>query len=249
MTPTLKAEFRKLLTVRSTYFLGLIGLIIAGGICFYAGFSDHPAATATSLADTIDFIPTIAALFAGIVLLLQFGHEYRYGTIIYTLTASRSRSQVLLSKIVVAAFYILFYSLLMMVVCFGLVHAGLLIGGNTLPHQDINYLSYVAKTVAYDECYALTALLFVSLIRNMQASFVAFFIIPGTLEGLLSLVLKSHSVYMPFLALAQIIVSPTDKSIPSTGSLSPLRGLLVFLAYFLVAWAISWYLFLRRDAT
>src|SRR5262249_49292817 len=108
------------------------------------------------------------------------------------------------------------------------------------------------------EGFALAALLFGVLIRNMAGSFAALFIIPNPVEGLISLVLKTSSVYLPFMALSQVIQAPVIGTVNgqpapahpdnSTGFLTAPRGALVFLAYLVVAWAVAWYLFLRRDA-
>jgi hypothetical protein len=74
---------------------------------------------------------------------------------------------------------------------------------------------------------------------------------------LLSLLLKQHSVYMPFMALQQVIQGPTIKNAAPAhpmqdsglGTLSAHKGALVYLIYLAAGWLIAWYLFLRRDAT
>jgi len=257
MKSSIRAEFRKLLSVRSTYFIALIALALIAFLAFYVQGFKNSATDSSSLflAGTVTMMASITSVFAGITALLLLAHEYRYNTIIYTLTASNSRSKVLFSKILVIMLYVLIFSLALGALGVGLVSVGVAVSGHHIVHQDINYLSYLAKVIFYSEGYALAALLFIALIRNQVGALAALFIIPGTVEGLLSLLLKHNSVYMPFTGLSQVIQPPTlpgamaDKAHEAAaGYLSAPRGALVFLAYLVFGWVIAWYLFLRRDA-
>lgn len=106
MIASIRAEFRKLLTVRSTYFIILICLAI---ICLFAGYGDGIRASAANLQDpnrlagesysAIIFVGLIVAL----VGLLSFGHEYRYNGIMYTLTASNNRLKSIAAKALVVS--------------------------------------------------------------------------------------------------------------------------------------------------
>ena len=60
---------------------------------------------------------------------------------------------------------------------------------------------------------------------------------------------------MPFMALSQVIQQPVlsgahavNAESSADGTLSAPKGALVFLAYIVGGWLITWYLFLRRDA-
>lgn len=267
MMATLKAEFKKILTIRSTYLWILIALIIVGIFSFYGeGFKDsttliregqiHPIKAQLSLfiAGTVTQMATFIGLVAGIMALLHITHEYRYNTITYTLTASNRRSKVLAANIISIFGFTLVYSILMTLIGIGLIYAGLAFSHNVLPHQTVNYLTYLGKSVFFAEAYALVGLLFGILIRNMAGSFAALLIIPGPVEALLSLILRNNSIYLPFMALSQVIQGPTITSghpahpDNTTGYLSAPKGALVFLCYLVVGWMIAWYLFLRRDA-
>src|SRR5579884_3977661 len=101
MINSLKAEFRKLLTVRSTYFIFLISLVI---VVLVAGYGNGIRVDANKLHDT-GFLATEASsavVFDGVLLaiagLLLLAHEYRYNSILYTLTSSNSRVKSLLAK-------------------------------------------------------------------------------------------------------------------------------------------------------
>ncbi|HEX5448344.1 MAG TPA: ABC transporter permease [Candidatus Saccharimonadales bacterium] len=264
MTSALKAEFKKLFTIRSTYGWVLLALIIVGIYAFYGeGFKDSasliqqlhkkPGIGGLFLSGTITVMANFISLFGGIIALLLITHEYRYNTITYTLTASNSRSKVLFSKITAILGFVLAYSIILTLYGLGMIFLGLFFSHTTLPHQDINYVTYVGKILFHSEGYALAALLFGALIRNQVGSFATLLIIPGAIEGLLSLLLKHNSVYLPFLALDQVTQAPSltapTVNEASTGYLSPTKGAIVFLIYLVIGWLIGWFLFLRRDAT
>ena len=270
MMPAIKAEFKKLLTVRSSYILMLGFLLLGGFISFYVhGYKDSGAANFTGqspkdqagaalfLASSITSIPNILSVAAALIALLLLAHEYRYNTVVYTLTASNSRSKVLASKIIAIFGLVLVYTVISTAILLALVVAGVHASGHTLPHQNINYLAFFAKTVFFTEAFALAGLLFITLIRNQVGAIAALLILPNTIEGLLSLLLKQNSVYMPFMALQQVVQAPVAHITgapahplnDSLGTLTAPKGAVVYLCYLVVVWIIAWYLFLRRDAT
>src|SRR5665213_586187 len=213
MKNSLKAEFKKLLTVRTTYFISLFFLVLVGFLAFYVdGFKNSPPETLGALgqakatlfiAGNLTQTASIISVAGGFIGLLLLAHEYRYGTIIYTLSASTSRTKVLLSKIIAVLVFTLVYSAIATTIAVVLMKAGASASGHSLPAQDVNYLTYVAKSVYYAEGFALGGLLFAALIRNQIGAFAALFIIPNPVEGILSLLLKHDSVYLPFTALQQ----------------------------------------------
>ena len=91
--------------------------------------------------------------------------------------------------------------------------------------------------------YTMAALLIAVLIRNQIGSIIAIFIIPGVVENLLGLILKSNQVYLPFSALGFVIGDSSH-----TYSITQFHAALVFLAYLVIGWIIAWILFLKKDA-
>ncbi len=258
MIPELKAEFRKLLTVRSTYLVALIAFIFIALVTFYGtGYKrviTDPFQNLV-LAGSVTQVASIVGVFSGLVGLLLLSHEYRYDTIVYSLSASNRRSKVLASKMIAVLSYGLVLALVLGAIGIGLVYAGAAASGHALPHQDINYLAYLFKIVVYTEGITLAGLLFAALIRNQVGAIATLLIFPGIFEQLLGLVLKQNTVYTPFAALSQVVQPPVMHGIAAThtdtanlGSLSAPRGFLVFLGYLVVAWALTWFIFLRRDA-
>jgi ABC-type transport system involved in multi-copper enzyme maturation permease subunit len=253
MIPALKAEIKKILTVRSTYGIGIFFLLLTGAISFYGvGYKAGPSDLNPHLfSDTLPNLPGVVAFAGAFIALLLAAHEYRYNTIVYTLSASNSRTKVLVAKIIAAFSFTLIYSLAVTAICFGLMTAGVLAAGHTLPSQDINYLTYFAKTVFTCEAFALFGLLVPTLVRNMQASVAVLLIVPNTLEALIGSLVKSSEKWLPFRSLSQVTaLQPTvPKGQAPHDMVSPARGAAIFAIYLIAGWLITWYIFLHRDAS
>src|ERR1035437_9377215 len=113
MIATIKAELCKLFTVRSTYFIMAAVLALLVFYLFYitgwrAAASDlhNPSTLATAITSAVNAV----SIFAALVALLLFTHEYRYNTIMYTLTSSNSRTKVLLAKILVVTGFVVAFT-------------------------------------------------------------------------------------------------------------------------------------------
>jgi len=253
MRQSLKAELRKVLSVRSTYAISVFFLLLLGFIAFYGqGYKAVPQdIDQLLLAGTITAFGNITSVAGALIALLLMAHEYRYNTITYTLTASNSRTKVILSKMLVILGFVFVFSVFATIMSLALTVGGLAAAGHSLPHQDINYLVFFGKIVFFAEAYALAGLLVPTLVRNMQASVAILFIVPNTLEQLLGLVVKDPAKWLPFTALAQV-VEPPVKAGPHGGipvnPVSPLRGGITYLVYLVAGWLITWFFFLRRDA-
>lgn len=272
MKATLAAEFRKLLTVRSTYVICLVFLLLSAFFAFYVhGYKDSiaqqnmltgaspidRAGAALFAASSITQVANIISVAGALVALLLLTHEYRYNTIVYTLTSANRRSKVLASKIIAVLACVLLFSVVATAISLALVWAGAAAAGHSLPPQNVDLLTYFGKCVFFCEAFAMAGLLFAALFRNQIGAIAALLIFPNTVEGLLALLLKKNAVYLPFTALQQVVQAP-EVSIAhapahqmhdaATGSLTPAHGAWVFLAYLVAVWVIAWILFLRRDA-
>ncbi len=259
MVTALKAEFRKLLTVRSTYVIAGIAYALLAFVSLYVeGYKNGPdnitgPGKGLYLAGTVVQHANVLSIFGAIVALLLVTHEYRYNTIIYAFTAINRRSKVLAAKIIAVLAYVLLLAVVGAAIGFIFMLLGLHLAGVHLPAQDLNIWTYGAKVVFFCEGWAMAAMLFAVLLRNQVAALAVLFIVPNTVEGLLSLLLKDKTVYLPFSALSQVIAPPTipgaiARHINETGSLSPVHGALLFLGYIVGAWIVAWILFVKRDA-
>lgn len=243
----LKAEFRKLLTVRSTYII--TGLLIAFVIfiAFYVeGWRLAPQDLHNPAELSSDVFGALGlSVFGAVIGILLMTHEYRYNTIIYTLTGSNSRSRVLFSKIIVISVYALLLTAVIAVLSPTASYLGVHAHGHILVPQTLHIGDLAWRSLFYGWSYGLIGLLLAVLIRIQVGAIVALFVIPSAIEGLLSQLLKHDAIYLPFTALAEVI---GNQGFDSTKPLSPGRAAAVVAVYLAVGWAVAWVLFLKRDA-
>ena len=249
MIPAIKAEFRKLLTVRSTYIIFGLSLLF---VAFMAGYIFGYRADAIALRNpsglTVDIFGAVGSMtvIGALVAILLFSHEYRYSTIMYTLTSSNSRSKILLAKVlIVTAFSIVFT---LAIGAFSALSAwtGIQLHGHSLGSQTVDIADLLWRCLFYGWAYAMIGLMLVGLFRHQIVAIATLFIVPVTLEPILSLLLKENRIYLPFTALSGI-VNQAGGAVP-LGNLTPTKAALIVSVYLVVGWAVTWLLFLRRDA-
>lgn len=246
MIAAVKAELRKLLTVRSTYIYVAFSVAIA---VLFAGFGEGYKATSASLhgsgllagevTSAVSFVSVIAAL----VGLLLFAHEYRFNTIMYTLTASNSRTKVLVAKIFAVSAFSLVFTLFMAVLSPLLTLAGVHLHGLHMVAQSIPYANLAWRCLFYGWAYAMLALVIAALIRNLVGAIVVLLLFPAIVENLASLLIKENVKYLPFKALDGVLQTSDRGAV-----LTPTHAVVVVAAYLIGLWLIAWVLFLRRDA-
>jgi ABC-2 type transport system permease protein len=238
MIGLLRAEFRKLLTVRSTYIIVLLGLLLLGFLAFYAGGYKGVGANPNWLSVIINNTSTTIVIFMAIVSILLAGHEYRHNTIMYTLTSSGSRTKVLLAKILTIAIFVTLATVAISVLASLAYVAGVLLSPTAQYVSSQLYWGDVWRGLFFVVGYSLLALLLAFLFRHVVGAIAALFILP-TVEELLSILLKDNTKYLPFSSLEQVHIQM---------QMSAGKAALIFLAYLVVGWLIAWYLFIRRDA-
>ncbi|HUD10718.1 MAG TPA: ABC transporter permease [Candidatus Saccharimonadales bacterium] len=251
MVQTLKAEFRKLLTVRSTYVITILVVILISFIAFYVeGWRLNPAALHQSNQFSSDVTGALnLTIFGAIVAILLMTHEYRYNTIMYTLTSSNSRTKVLVSKFITVSIYAVFLAILIGVLSPTMTYLGIHLHGHVLVPQTMHYWNLIWRSLFYSWGYAMAGLLLALWTRSQVASIVALFLIPTLADELLGLLLKHNTVYLPFNALNQIIDGSGRGGGSTSSNLSASKAAGVYAIYVVVGWIIAWILFLRRDAT
>lgn len=251
MFSTIKSDFRKLFTVRSTYFLTAIAILLTGGVSLYfQGYkADAADLTPAAIQGVIAMSATIAAIFIGIIAILFMAHEYRYNTIMYTMTANASRTKVLLSKLVTISIFSAIAGLVISFVAAGCYVLGVNLQGATLPTQNFDVLSQVGRIAAYFVGYGLVGVLATSLIRNLVGAIVFFFIVPSSLEPLIgNLILKGDKAeYLPFHSLDSIILTGSGSMGTTAAKLTVNDSLLLTALYLFITIVVAWALFLKRD--
>lgn len=248
MIPAIKAEVRKIFTVRSTYLILAFVALLEIFFAFYVGGwhqTTQDLQNPLNLASEVTSAISAVAVFAALIATLLITHEYRFNTIMHTLTLSNSRSKVLLAKILVISGFSLIFTLIV-----GGAAPLLAVLGANLHHlhmvpQIIDHKSLLWRGLFFGWGYSMVGLLLAVLIRNQIGAIIALFIAPDTIEGLLSLLLKKRTVYLPFTALHSVL---GEGASPYLKDISHARAVLIFGAYLLVGWIVAWVMFLRRDA-
>jgi len=244
MLNTIKAEFRKLYTIRSTYFVSALGLVLMGFVAFYVeGFRGEASLLQPDKIQTLMLSSAnLLSIFAAIIAVLLVAHEYRYNTIMYTLTSSNSRTKVLVAKLLAILTHALCYTVVGVALAVLLMYIG-------MSFKDMSL--YATQTIAWGDViwrslfsvlsYAALGLLLGLLFRNVVGAFITLFMAPATVEPLLGLLLKENVKYLPFHASDQVINST------ATG-LSHGTAALLFGGYLAVGYLVALILLLKRDA-
>lgn len=246
MISVLKGEFRKLLTVRSTYVIVIICLVL---VALFAGFGDGFRGSAQTLQNPgLLMSESVSAIvFVGMVLafagLLLFGHEYRYNTIMHTLTINNRRTKVLLAKVVVISVFTLVTSLLMTFWSPLCTIIGAHLHGHHIAAQHFDYWTTIWRCLFVGWGYAMYAFILLAVIRNQVGSIVTYLLIPLIGENILGHIFQNTQQYYPFSSL-QAVVQPEAMPVHVTSG----HEALITLAYIVGGWIVAWFLFLKRDA-
>lgn len=249
MMPALKAELRKLFTVRTTYVVsGLLLLVLAGVAFWFGGYNasdqtlSDPNLISNALLNGISQVAVVGALVA----ILLVTHEYRYNTILYSLTGN-SRSKVLAAKFAAISMFSVLYVIVAALVSVGALMLGAQLQDGTLVSQTLPMFDLIWRILFYAWAYALFGLIAAVLIRNQVATLVIVLFLAGTIEGLLSLVLKDNAAYLPFTALSLVIV-PDQIAAFVGGTMSSAKAAIITAGYLLAGTTAAWLSFMKRDA-
>lgn len=247
---SLRSEFKKLLTVRSTYFTTafVLALTLFISIFVYGYKEARPAADPLFVADLLYQVLGLVAMAGVILSILLVAHEYRYNTITYTFTLSRRRLSVLLSKVIVMFSYTAVVAAAMLIIAYLGGKFGISLHHAVLAPQHFNVGEAIAQYFAYTWGYVLSGIILAVIIRGLVGSFVAYFLIP-TAESILSLIIKGNTKYLPFRALDATAAIPNQQNIDmGLTTLSHMTAFIVTCAYLGFFGLIAVILFVKRDA-
>jgi ABC-type transport system involved in multi-copper enzyme maturation permease subunit len=240
----LRAELRKIWTIRSTYmnFILMLGLVVALVGFWIYGYKDagHAVQEAGALRDYAYGAISVVGIFVGFLAILSVCHEYRYNTILYSLTNVNRRSKLFVNKWVASVLSALVLSAITLALGVGAMYIGQAMNHINEVHQTMLGWDFVWRAAVGITGSVTFGYIIAMLLRSQVAAIAAFLIIPSTLESLLMLVLKDNVKYLPFTALGNV------------GSTSPSPALSVSLTvvgvYTVVFGLAAWILFMRRDA-
>lgn len=246
MTPLIKAEFRKLLTVRSTYAIVVVSLLI---VALFAGYGDGFRATPGSLLRPGALMgePFNAVVFVGLILsfagMLLIAHEYRYNTVVYALTIANRRLKVLLAKFIVVSTFAVVTGLLLAFFAPLCTIIGAHLHGYQIGPQQFAYWTIIWRCALVAWGYAMFAFSFIFIMRNQVGSIVTFLLVPLIGENIISHIFPKTINYLPFTML-QAVATPTGLGNHTTIA----HAVLVSVVYIGIGLAVSAVLLVKRDA-
>lgn len=266
MIAALRYEWRRLTTLRSTWWLIGIGSVITLGLALVIAL----AIAAAEITEADDFqlgaVATQGAAVAGIPLLTAylfallgvfcFGHEYRHGMIRATLTAVPSRPAVFAAKVLVTT-----------VVSFGAGALITLVGAGiavllvpAIQGEGDTALELALGVGIYTALFALIGLALASLFRNQVAAIIVVLLLPTVVEAVVQAILvlppafddyQDLARFLPFDAGSQLYVQlAPDQALDLLGydPYGAVGGGLVFATFTALLLAAAAALFVRRDA-
>ena len=263
MRGALRYEWVRLRTLRSTWWLSGLSLLVAALLGLPA-LGLKGTLTVVNYGDVLTggggFSVLLVSILLSMIGIFAVGHEYRYGTIRPTLSALPRRSNVLAAKVVVVTGYVFVVALAALVLRY--VVAVLILGHRLL---DLGlFPSPMARVwvgaVAYTVIVVLVGLALAGLFRNIPAAIVTVILLPLLVETILRGLLTLHVFHsirgfakaLPFTSGLQILrYQPVDNGGGGSGSQglpSPVDGLLIFVVFLALVLGLSWFLFEKRDA-
>lgn len=252
MISNLVYEWRRLWTVRATWIMTFVYLVITGLLGAGPLFLGDSASNGLS-GQTWKGLYSTNANFLCLVLLSVvasqfFGHEYRYGTIRLTLTEFPKREQVLLAKTFVLAIYVTISTFLgwaVLGVIGSIAPEGSI--GTSGPGISINggEPSELWQVLVFGFAYCLVAMSLTMITRNLALGIVLPLLIFSVIEGLISLFASLANGKMDWIvdALPFVNGSAWLTSRPD----SPNSGL-IFAAWVIGTYLIGSVMFFKRDA-
>ena len=263
MTDALRFEWMRIRTLRSTYWLIGLAIVLSAAVALIIAIAtrdDADALGAVTVGNILtgggSFAIPFVPIFVAIIGVFSIGHEYRHGTIQPTLMAIPQRSRLLIAKILVVAGAAVLAVVLSIAVNYLI---GLLFWGEapSLTEDPLNQAlpGYVVYTVLYAVLGLALALLF----RSLPAALVILLVFPLIVEGLITGLSNIPALdwlvpvvkFLPFTAGGLLLAMEEPDfgpEAPDYDFLSRWTSGGIFALFAAVILAVGWWLFQRRDA-
>ncbi len=267
MTAALRYEWRRLTTLRSTWWLVGLGSLLTLGLAVLIAIgvssagevdegNDFLVGAIATQGAAVGVAPLMVTYVMALMGVFCFGHEYRHGMIRATLTAVPSRVAIFLAKVLVTAVTAALVGGVVTLLGIGL--ALVVVPGLEI---DAGLLAELVSGVAiYTGLFSLVGLAFASLFRNQVAALASVLVVPLVLESVLGAVLVLPEAfddieflarYLPFDAGSQLYTQLSITDALQMLGYDPLGAVAggvtfgVFTALMLLGAGV---LFVRRDA-
>jgi len=241
----LRAELRKIWSVRSTYVMILLLLALPVGLMSFWIFGyknvDHADQSVKVLMSVIMAVVGIGGVLLSFIPILSVGHEYRYNTVLYTLTSTNNRAKVFFAKWLATILVTTLFAIFMVALGVAAFYLGQQINKAPLLAQTMPDVGFALRMLASIIGAVSFGFIIAMLCRSLVAAIALLLVLPSTIEPLLGLLLKDNVQYLPYTALNNLTATPGGPIAYST-------SLWVAALYTVVLGAVALILFMRRDA-
>ncbi len=250
MMPALRYEWRRLISIRSTWiisalYLALVGVV--GLIPVFLNSTETPVQSWEGLFSTPGNV--LNAMILSVIAAQTFGHEYRYGVIRLTLSEFPVRENILLAKTLILSTYVIAMTFL----AWAVLGVGALIAGSEKVNSDASGYTISSsdnstqmwQVLVFGIGYCIFAMSITMLSRNLALGVTLPLLLATILEpligGLLGMISESVEPvrkYLPFSSAQAWVVNADDW--PQAG--------LVFAAWVVGIYFLATFFFIKRDA-
>ncbi|PRY61096.1 hypothetical protein [Glycomyces artemisiae] len=261
MLDALRFEWKRLTTLRSTYWLIGMGLLVSTGVAVLVGVAarNEPVSTDImwiALNGGAGFGLPFLAVFMAIIGIFACGHEYRHGTIQPTLTSLPQRNRLIIAKLAVVLSTTLVVTLVSMAVNLGVVYT---VWGEAPGLFEDPLGTSLIGYVVYMLLYVLVGFGLGLLFRGVPSALVVIFLMPLIIENMIAGLSTIPQLdwlvpvvkFLPFSDGARLL----ELSAPDFGPGTPDYDLFsrwaaggVFALFAALILASAWTLFKKRDA-
>ncbi len=270
MTAALRYEWMRIRTIRSTWWLTSLAVLMGTSMAFLMGWGFSQAlATQEPMSpeDRAVLAPAIVGNFSGegapfficyllaMIGVFAWGHEYRHGMIRATLTALPSRTNAWIGKFLVVGAWVVAMTALTLLL--SAIMGWLWLHDDGVSFATADVARTIAKACAYSLLFTWVAAAFTGLVRQQAAALVLMFLWPLAIENVITAI--AHAVpglediapltrFLPFNAAGQILNVRDVTGSVFGDPLSPWGGFVIFAAVTAAVMAFSLVLFRSRDA-
>lgn len=257
MGGVLRYEWLRLVTIRSTWILSALALVVSAGVSFLLVFfasdvfpgSSVPFGAAAPNTDgpPIGVLNTsvvvFAAVFLGVVAAQAIGQEYRHGLIRLTLTQFPQRNRVIAAKLIMVTAFLVVFAIATLVAIYLGAQVGAMLNDKSVTFNAGTDVPLSIRAVLYVVLFGLFGFAISAITRNLPIGVIVPIVMALLAEPIIVLIAGLASWdwvadVLPFTNGGDAIFVEGEVW----------RHIAVFAAWALGLTAIGWVLFDRRDA-
>lgn len=249
MTGALRYEWVRISTVRSTWALIGMAMLVPAGLALFVSWlvgslgSEAGGPPDGEGAGLAGFLPLTAAVLCAIGA-AAFGQEYRHGLIRITLSTFPRRTPVFLAKVIMVVAVIAVAGVLAIATIVLAQALGGVIAGTGVIWDETAWGASGVRALLYIVLFVLIALAITALTRNQPVGIIA----PIVLAVLIEPIIGAIAFVQGWTWIDWVLPFSGGAAAVSTDGAEAWGHLAVFGGWFLVIAIPAWILFLRRDA-